>query len=72
MLIVGYCSGIRSAAGVTKPSRVQPTQFKLRSSSAQTRYRLVMSLIRDPSLPLRFLAMNAIRMRWEMLRACIF
>ena len=28
MLIVGYCSGIRAVAGVTKPSRVQPAQFK--------------------------------------------
>ena len=28
VLIVGYGSGIRSAAGVTKRSRVQPAQFK--------------------------------------------
>ena len=60
--------------------RNEPTVFSLvrRSSRGELEARLAESARRRSpyfgarSLPLRFLAMNAIRMRWEMLRACIF
>ena len=48
------------------------------SGARATRARLAESArrrspyFRARSLPLRFLAVNAIRIRWEILRACIF
>jgi hypothetical protein len=63
----------------TRPSEARPGKIprELRSSSAQTQFRKraiasSCAYFETRSLPLRFLAMNAIRMRWEMLRACIF
>jgi hypothetical protein len=60
--------------------RDEPTVFSLvrRSFRGELEARLAESArrrspyFRARSLPLRFLAVNAIRIRWEILRACIF
>jgi hypothetical protein len=52
--------------------RGDPFRGKLKARLAEATRRRRSPYFAARSLALRFLAMNAIRMRWEMLRACIF
>jgi hypothetical protein len=53
------------------PSCDDPFRGELEARLAESAHRRSLYFWARP-LPLRFLAVNAIRIRWEILRACIF